>query len=289
MDRLQLTNAKLPKPEIIIAGFLVQLSARAAISCNKLDFGLIMTLSHVMCQKSGLLLLLLVSISALVSMITFCKNRNYWRALITFVASFLINFSADGLGYLTVHCFEHKHELRSWGSADERFVQFYAYIAFPTMLISFAGILVHFLRKPATPRATKVPDPELLLLGVCAQFTVWHAITIFVGSLKKKIEGLCIFKGIGSWTYLLAISGILAILTCMKTTGGPKIRKARAAFTFIASLALNLLSGGAGRPAIVCLTRVEILNYKDVGYRYIISTDLPYCNKLKTPKIKKPA
>ena len=40
------------------------------------------------------------------------------------------------------------------------------------------GVLVHYMKKPATPQASKLPDPEVLLLGVCAQLTVWYVIVI---------------------------------------------------------------------------------------------------------------
>ena len=176
-------------------------------------------------------------------------------------ASFLINFSGDGLGYLTVHCFEYASHQNNPEDPGKKLpiVEYYSFFAFPIMAMAFLGILVHYLKKPATSRATKAPDAELILLGICAQFTVWHAFPIFVGEPNKSYNKLCADRGAGSWSDLFAISGLLATLTIIKTRNS-EVRKARAAYTFLTSGVLNLLSGGAGRLGIVCLTNFENLD-----------------------------
>ena len=245
--------AILPKPEIIIAAFLIQISARITISCNEQDFNRILSSSASMCRNHGLLVLLLVSISAGVSMVTFLKYRNYWQAFITFATSFLVNFSGDSLGYLTVHCFTHTSTL--WSELLGK-KSLHTYIAFPIMATAFLGILIHYLKKRATLEETKIPDTELLLLGICAQFMVWHAIAISPGNSGERYNRLCVYGGVGSLLHLLAISGFLAVLTLVKTRN-TLAKKARATYTFIASLALNLLTGGAGRLIVVCVTSLE--------------------------------
>ena len=255
--------AILPKPEIVIAAFLIQIFARIAISCNEQDFKRILSSSAIMCRNHGLLVLLLVSISAGVSMVTFLKCRNYWQAFITFTTSFLVNFSGDSLGYLAVHCFTHTNTFWSELLGNK---SLHIYIAFPIMATAFLGTLVHYLKKQATLEATKIPDPELLLLGICAQFMVWHAIAISPGNSGERYNRLCVYGGVGSLLHLLAISGLLGVLTLVKTKN-ILAKKARATYTFIASLVLNLLTGGAGRLVIVCVTSFEYSDDKfDASY-----------------------
>ena len=57
--------AQLPKPELLIAGFLVQISARVAISWTEKDFNRIMSITSGMCRNNGLLILLLGLISGI--------------------------------------------------------------------------------------------------------------------------------------------------------------------------------------------------------------------------------
>ena len=253
--------AQLPKPELLIAGFLVQISARVAISWTEKDFDRIMSITSGMCRNNGLLILLLGLISVGVSIITFYRGRSSCQAFVTFTASFLINFSGDGLGYLTVHCFEYVSRKSNPEDPGKKLpiVEYYSFIAFPIMAMAFLGILVNYLKKPAASRATKAPDAELILLGICAQFTVWHAFPIFVGEPNKSYNKLCADRGAGSWSDLFAISCLLATLAVIKTRNS-EVRKARAAYTFLTSGVLNLLSGGAGRLAIVCLTKFENLD-----------------------------
>ena len=251
--------AQLPKPELLIAGFLVQISARVAISWKEKDFGRIISITWGMCQNNGLLILLLGLISVAVSILTFYRGRSSCQAFVTFTASFLINFTGDGLGYLTVHCIKYApYQNNRTEDLGKKLpiVEYYPFIAFPIMAMAFIGILVHYLKKPATSRATKAPDAELILLGICAQFAVWHAFPIFVGEPNKSYNKLCADRGAGSWSDLFAISCLLATLTIIKTSNS-EVRKARATYTFLTSGILNLLSGGAGRLAIVCLTKFE--------------------------------
>ena len=248
-----------PKSDIIIAGFLVQVSARTAISCKEKDFDRTLNPKTSTCQNKEVLILLQVFISAGVSLLSFCKGRNYWQAFFTFAASLMINFSGDGLGYLTVHCYK-IHGLYSSGQdSSEQYLtkelkihEFYKAIAFPLMAMSFLGIVMHYIVWPGT-KATKVPDLRVLLLGICAHFTVWQAIGISAPSSDKKYNNLCVYGGVSSWSVLFIISGLLAILTGVKTRNST-VRKARVAYTFITSFFLNLLTGGTGRLAVVCAT-----------------------------------
>ena len=144
--------------------------------------------------------------------------------------------------------------------------EFYKAIAFPLMALSFLGIFLHYIMRPGPSKATKVPDLRVLLLGICAHFTVWLVIGISAPSSDKKYNNLCVYRGVASWSVLFIISGLLAILTGVKTSNST-VRKARAAYTFIASFFLNLLTGGTGRLAVVCATMSpetpEYLKYND--------------------------
>ena len=260
MDRLNNKMEIVPKSDIIIAGFLVQVSARIIISCKEKDFDRTLNPKTSTCQNNEILLLLLVFISAGVSLISFCKGRNYWQAFFAFAGSLMINFSGDGLGYQTVHCFK-IHSVYSPGqnsskqylTEELKIHEFYKAIAFPLMAMSFLGIVIHYIVWPGTSKATKVPDLQVLLLGICTHFTVWHIIGISAPSSDDKYKNLCVYRGVASWSDLSAISSLLAVLTRVKTRNST-VRKARAAYTFIASFFLNLLTGGTGRLAVVCAT-----------------------------------
>ena len=279
--------AILPKSDLIIAGFLIQVSARVAISCMEKDvFDNTLNPQSSTCQNNemDISIILLGLISAGVSFITFCKGRNYWQAFIAFAASLMINFSGDGLGYLTVHCLKiysvyspglNKDSGKKYLVKELEIHESYKAIAFPLMTVIFLGILIHYiLWKPATSKATKTPDLKLLLVGICAHFTVWHAIGLFSGRSSKKYKNLCVYRGVASWSDLWAISGMLAALTRAKTTN-ILVRKARATYTFIASLLLNLLTGGTSRLAVVCPT----LNYGSQKYLNDYSINSTYASR----------
>ena len=231
--------ARLPKANMILAGFLAHVSLRAIIL--KFNFT---------CKQDGILWFLLILISAVVAIVTYMTSREKRTAqgVIAFVASFLLNFGGDHLGDMAVLCTSFKGQEHNGGAnISDLFNEandVYIDCSFSIMAVASIGICVHCLLK-VTPQLTAVPDPEVFLLAVCAQSSVLKIIFLSEGHL----DDLC-FKsgGIGGWLLMLVVSCILAVITFIKTNK----HFSATLCTLIGTFVLQLFSGATGQFAISC-------------------------------------
>ena len=264
IPKLKTVLAKFPKMDIILAGFLAQIALRLMIYIEDEDTQF--PYEHMgydsgpdICGSDRIYWLALILISAGVAVLTTWKNKGgkYAQGAVTFVASFLLNLSGDSLGFLAMECTAMKWKLHT----VVIFENVYSGIALSITSIALIAISVHLWRKPAAPTAARFPDLEVILLGYCAHFTVWHIVSVI--GLKFDYSSFCDNRGLGSWLHLLVLSAILAIVTYMKGTGNVIV-------TFFSSFLLNLTVGGTGRLAIVC--GIDGPDMEWDGYHYGIST-----------------
>ena len=231
--------AKFPKLDIILAGFLAQISLRLVIYIEEMDdeperWNRKVTL----CKSDRILWLALILISVGVAIITTWKNKEnkYKQGAITFVVSFLLNLAGDNLGYLAAACSAYNYGL-------ENFNKIYSGISIAIMIIACIGILVYLRKTLSTPQATNSPDPDVLLLSLCVHFAFWHFVSLQGNRSKSGLY--CKNKGLRSWIQLLASSAILALITSGRGA-------TNAITTFLATFHLNLVVGAMGKLAIFC-------------------------------------
>ena len=245
---------QLHNPDMTLAGFFAQLCLSKIIYRASDDTWN----DSVICRKEGILWFLLVTLSIIVGFITAIKNKENKLAqgLLTFVGSLILNFSGDNLGYLTLYCTKHHYSYYFNFSSHQNTRDIYTYCTIPIMGLASIIIMANILKKvcsvalprEATEDNTNRPDPEIILLGVCLQFTVIKI--VYVTPARNQYDFLCAKSGLGSWLELLAVSGILIIFTCMKTS--KRCRVTRSLLTFFGSFIIHLTIGGIGSTAITC-------------------------------------
>ena len=246
--------AKLPKADMIFAGYLASISLALIIvvadtSGDECRFNGIPSWALLLFQSAGVSILTIVK----------CETDKPVQGLITFAASFLIYLCGNLLGYQAVFC-----SMYLEGEVSD--VQdFYSFMSLPVMAFVSLGIMLHYMIY-VNPQATRVPDPEVLLLGICVQFTVAYGIVISGGQ-----DHFCKNGGIGSWLQLLTLSGLLAVLAFMKTSGNLTFKAPRSLLTFIGSFLLHLIlaGDGTGRFALECATQSDLSTDAD-GYVYTV-------------------
>ena len=255
--------AKFPRLEIILAGFLAQISLRLMIYIENEDtpypwYHMWDYSGPDVCGSDRIYWLALIVISVGVAVLTTWRNKEdkFTQGAITFAVSFLLNLSGGSfcLGYLAMECTAYKWDLHT----VVIFENVYSGIALSITSIALIGISVHFWKKPATPTAARFPDPEVILLGVCAHFIVWNFLSIIGLKSELLLYSLCDNRGLGSWLHLLALSVTLGVVTHIKGTGNILV-------TFLSSFLLNLIVGGTGRLAIVCGIDASNMTYYGYG------------------------
>ena len=275
---------KFPKPDMILTGVLAQTSLRMIIQIeggeSESDYEFRYTY---ICKRDGLLWLLLLLISAGVAFLTAkeCKEvkNKSTHGIIAFSASFLLNFCGDcdfNLGYLAVFCTAHDtyENDASEFTSRFRFKMIYRIFSFVILAPAIIGILAHYLKKHTIPRPhafdskLQLPDPEILLLGVCAQFTIWHIIALASDGYYYWTF-ICGTKGTGIWVQLLILSSFLAIISFIKRkfimTCSSKKALLESIATFLCTLLIHLLQGEGGELAFMCPDPPVIQSYRMYG------------------------
>ena len=207
------------------------------------------------CRLNGIPWILLIVLSAGVAIFTIVKSKEgrVFQGIITFFVSFLLILAEGQLGIIALYCSKH-NVFNRWDDLSftylEDFIDMHAYFSLSIIGLTCLGIMTHYLIK-TNPQATELPDPEIMLLGVCVQVVFWDSISLAgVGR-----ENFCKTGGLGSWLQLLTLSGLLAALTFFKTT--ESFRIARALATFLGSFLLHLIQGGTGWLALRCANRED--------------------------------
>ena len=231
---------KFPELDLILAGFLAQIALRLIIYMEEVDDVFRSNLLG-LCVSDRLFWLALVLISVGVAIITIWKKKEdkYVQGAVAFVVSFLLNLAGDNLGYLAVFCTTDNFNLfRSFNNV-------YAGISLGITIIACIGILAYLYKKWSPPQPTKFPDPDVLLLGLCAHFAFWHFVSLQGEGNKSDYDRYCRSKALESWIQVFALSFILALIA-----SGRGIRSAIS--TILASFLLHLIVGGTGKLAILC-------------------------------------
>ena len=231
---------KFPELKIILAGFLAQISLRLLFYIEELEVDSESRNNLVaLCESDRILWLALILISVGEAILITWKNKEnkYKRGAITFLVSFLLNLAGDNLGYLAAAC-----TADNFGSD---FNNIYSGISLAISIIACIGISACLYKKWSPPKPTRFPDPDVLLLGLCAHFAFWHFVSLQGKGNKSDYDCYCDNKALRSWIQLLALSFILALIA----SG----RGMRSAFsTFLASFLLHLIVGGTGKLVILC-------------------------------------
>ena len=197
----------IPPADMILAGFLAQLSFSAIIMIATgyvgLDFIIWSQVPYKnifpyplwmmteFCQKNGIPWLLLFMISAGVAIVTMLKSdyKDQKAAVvggIAFAASFLLNFGGDNLGLMTIFCSRYNQsapKVEYYDGYQDRLNisisrlndvrSVYSYFSLFIMIMASMGIVANYLfLKKVTPQATKIPDPEIILLSARSLCTV---------------------------------------------------------------------------------------------------------------------
>ena len=262
-----MTMEKLPKADMILAGFLAQVSLTWIIRIATGTFEDYYIRPAVegwyfsdFCRLNGIPWLLLILISAGVTVITVLKSEGdkVFQAIVTFVSSFLINCGGEGLGYMAIHCSKYVMEFsdRTWvtiliDSWDEM-RPILSYIFLPVMALASLGMVAHLIK--STPQSTKLPDPEVILLGICLQLSAENCIRLSGSGYRN----FCETGGIGSWLLLLALSYILSVLSVITTT--ESFRVSRLFGTFIGTFLIHLMQEGVGKRAVVCASNNAVFS-----------------------------
>ena len=164
--------------------------------------------SDVCRPNGGIAWLLLILISAGVAFLTIVKSEGdkIPQGIMAFSTSFLLNCGGWGLGYMAIHCsryeinlsdeFWHENLMHSY----DEMRKIHAYTFIPMMILASIGITVHLIK--SNPQATKLPDPEIVLLGICLQLAIWYSIVVS----EDGDYDFCKIGGIGSWLLVLALS-----------------------------------------------------------------------------------
>ena len=234
----------LPKTDMILAGYLAQESLTwiILIATEASSGG---WYSSDFCRLNGIPWLLLILISAGVTFLTVFKSEGdkISQGIVTFVSSLLINCGGWGLGILAIHCSRYEIEI-----SDEPWYDSYAdtrkiltYVFLPVMALASLGIIAHLMT--STPQSTKLPDPEIILLGICIQLAAWYCIMV-----SDSLNAFCETEEF--WLLMLALSCILSIFSAIKTA--ETFRVFRLFGTFIAIFLLFLTQLEVGPHAIEC-------------------------------------
>ena len=234
---------------MILAGYLSQVSLTSIIRiATEASSGSWFFLDF--CRLNGIPWLLLILISAGVTVLTVLKREGdkVFQGIVTFVSSFLINCGGGGLGYMAIIC--------SIGLSH----LVHSYVFLPVMALASLGIIAHLIK--STPQSTKLPDPEVILLGICIQLAAWYCIEVSDG-----LSAFCKTEGIGFWLLLLGLSCIPSIFTVIKTT--ENFRVFRLFGTFIATF-LFFLTQNVGYYAIDCAKTLFLSSWRAYGIVCIV-------------------
>ena len=266
--------SNLPKADMILAGFLAQFS---------LWIGIVQMTGYKYTEENALpgwmdsdlclvtptswTLLTLTSLGVAIITIVKSEKEKAVKGIIAFFASFLLNFGGNSLGFMTFFCSIYNRNEQSnynWQDKIDLHNQIsvtYTYCSIPILMLASIGIFLHYLKKIPHPQPTNVPDPEVILLGVCVHFTAWDIIYS-----SRSYYDMCKDSGIRSWLLILVLSGILTVLT-YKTTANHS-RASRSVVTFIGTFLLQLILGGTGSIALECAEGSGIT--RSDAYRYFI-------------------
>ena len=265
-----MTMEKLPKADMVLAGFLAQVSLTWIIRIATETGWVAWWYTSEICRLNGIPWLLLILISAGVTVLTILKSEGdkVFQGIVTFVSSFLLNCGGAGLGLMAINC------SIGWSHLVTKTL----YVSLVVMAIACLGLIAHLIK--STPQSIVLPDPEVILLGICAQLAAWYCIEVSQVkngySIKEsdsehtsyKVyttpypesehtrDSLCKTGGVGSWLLLLALSCIPSIFTAIKTA--ENFRLSRLFRTFIGTFLLFLLQDGVGFYAVACASNFEI-------------------------------
>ena len=81
------------------------------------------------------------------------------------------------------------------------------------MAVTSLFICVHHLKKETVREENpNLPDPELILSGVCTQYAVYGI------AAPINLGPFCGRNGLGSWAELVIVSGVLAFFSHLKSS-----------------------------------------------------------------------
>ena len=199
---------------------------------------------------------LLIGVSAVAALLTTLKSKGkkLVKGLLTLVGSLIINLGGKYLGLNSIWIFlqatnydDDSYVTDKYMGLREFTLEYYFYATTPVMAIASLVITVHFLKKrnpQESKENTKLPDPEIILLGICVQY-----LTVDIIALEESIL-FCQRNGLGYWLVVLVVSGISTILTFVKTPN--PFRLTRSFFTLVGSFITLLSAVPIGSLSIAC-------------------------------------
>ena len=251
--------ANLPKSDMILVGFLIQINLSKMISREIEEET---WYDRLICRNGVIIGFLHIALAGSVAFVTaiLSKEKRVTQGTLTFVGSFILTMSADKAGYMAFICSKDKDQysylpyLNPDFRDHKRETNLYIYnlyLTIPIMALTSVVIVVDILNRATPPEPeqnTNCPDPETMLLGVCMQSTIWKC----VSAIPFGTANICIVRGMYCWLELLAISGILVLLTAYRISSQQRCRIPRLWITFFCSFVINFSSNDLGSLAYSC-------------------------------------
>ena len=222
--------AVLPKPDLILAAYFLQRVAfLITITVVSNNWNWYETMEH---EPTFLFWVVLFALSGAAGIVTACKSSadKFLHGLYTFVASFIMNLCADGLGMVAI--------LSS--SVTHTFDSFTKGTIFPMLLLTLSCLVYVFKKSPEKDSDLIIwPTPVLIYFGVCSHLFVYKCVEAIVPAF---------YNAAGCWIILVLVSVVLTGIGAWKEgyRSGIKI-----VFTLVGSFFLNCMIGGFGYLAVV--------------------------------------
>ena len=220
--------------DMVLAGFLAHRSLTTMIISTSRGI----EPDSLICRKDGIPWVILVAMSAAVSVLTTLriKENKSAHGIFAFLSSFLINFSGNDLGHIAMYCSFHDRDCFRYDNYDQS-TDIYLHWTIPIMALSALFVMLCLLKTETShvlAESTNIPNPTIILLGVFVQSVSEKLVTIFP-------MGGCWRGGMGFWLQLFTVSGLLAAITVMRTN--LMYRTPRSLSTFFGSLIIHLTLG----------------------------------------------
>ena len=216
----------LPPSDMILAGLFVHLSLS---SLTRLlwtwgdgptkadDCRFELDPNSIICKKNAISWVLLIALSLVVASVTAFKSgankKDQWIS--SLLGSFLLNLSANNLGYIAISCSQQAY----CDDTSRRLSDIYMLCSQSIIVLTAILVLIRFMKRK-TPHATGLntyrPDPEIILVGVCARIAV-DKICYLVSGQEAYWQSCWRKFGVGGQLEFLVMSLLLATLTFVKT------------------------------------------------------------------------
>ena len=251
----------LPPSDLILAGFFFQLCLSSFIRLYWAHGYHDRRHESSICKHDIIPWLVPIALSMVVAFFTTIKSESNNRSQRTwaFFGSFLLNLNANNLDSIILHCprqecikslshfARHDPQYELSQGVYKEITTYYLYFTIPITALAALLVMVRYLKRKtlhATGKNAHLPDPEIILLGVCIYLTAEKICHIRKGENDESdmMPKQCWRYG-GSLIFVefTAESFFLAVLTYLKTEN--RYKKFRSVNTLVGSFIIFLVMG----------------------------------------------